>query len=116
MAIDYSDPYIVALMQLAGKKVKVEVRQEKVLDVAPGKPAGDGFYLVYYYGVVLKPAVRPYPEDNPEGVPCIYIQESAARQTTFALELHNVTEVDDEIPDEQWKEVTMTGLTVVGSE
>jgi hypothetical protein len=101
-----------ALQALVNKRVRVHAKKMKSIDQAPGEaPDKDGFFYVDYFGTVLNPAVRPYPENNPSGIPSLYIQTWDARQQIYAIALDVIEDVDDEIAPDAPIHVSMTGLT-----
>lgn len=98
------------LRAMAGKLVQVKVKRSKAVDQAPGEdPAG--FFIVDYTGHILSPAIRPYPENNPNGVPCLFIQTIDGRKEIVAIQVSVILEVDDELPPTQLQQIDMAGLT-----
>lgn len=109
MAVDQA--FLNALQGLQGKIVKVTAKNAKELDVTPGAPPDKiPYYLVQYKGVVMVPAVRPFPETNPNGVPCLYLQEQTGLKQVYAISVDSIEEVDDELPDTAPQEIAMGAL------
>ena len=103
-----------ALKQWEGKFVVVKVRQTKAVDASPGEVAA-GYFMVEYSGDILSPAVRPFPENQPNGPLCLYIQTRDQQRKVFALDLNDIQEVDDEVKTPAPVSVAMSGLTTPGS-
>ena len=91
------DPaFVEGLKSFEGKVVKVTAKCRKSLDAEPGA-SDTGYYLADYVGQVLSPALRHYPENNQNGVLCLYIQATDVRKQVYAIAVTSITEVDDEI-------------------
>jgi hypothetical protein len=103
--------FLEGLAALEGKRVRVRAKLRKSVDVAPDVVDVEGFYYADYLGVVLKPAVSPYPKENPNGQLCLWIQTWCVRQQVYAISLESIEEVDDEVLVEPPIHVTMSGLT-----
>ena len=108
---DNSQFWLENLPAYQGKLLKLKVRRSKEVDNAPGT-ASSGFYYEDYTGVVMNPAIRPYPENNPEGVVCVFILGKDATKTIFAIPLDSIEEVDDEIQENVLQEVAISSLTI----
>ncbi len=105
--------FIQGLMSLQGKRVKVRLKRRKDVTLSGEQQSAPGtadFYYEDYFGTVLSPAVRTYPEDNPQGILALFVQTWDARQQIYALALESIEEVDDELPIETFKQVGMSGL------
>ena len=107
---DNSQFWLENLPAYQGKLIKLHVRRSKEVDNSPGA-ASTGYYYEDYTGVVMNPAIRPYPENNPEGVTCVFILGRDATKTIYAIPLDSIEEVDDEILEAAIPEVAISSLT-----
>ena len=95
----------------ANKYVKVVMRKPKASHEDKDLT---GYFLVEYFGDLQDPPLRPYPEDDPNGPTCLYLQDRSVQRNMFALNLDSVEEVDDEVQQPQPMTVNMSGLSTSG--